>query len=452
MLRILRIVSPWERRPPVKRICRYCALLLALFLLGGCSGLSAEDLYRVPEGTEDYYNLQTALSRIMTDGYSYLTPASGSRREAIQRVDLDGDGVDEALVFLHSGDGGVQVYIFGKTGGEYLPAAVLDGAGSSVASVDYEDVAGDSGPEILLTCQVSGAVPQALQVYEYDGREARSLLNTGCSEYTLADLDGDGRQEIFCITETESAANACYYDGTEKGISGGGSLRLSFPCDGLRRLRMAGLSDGQQAMLVTGSPEDGTLITDVLVAAEDGLRRVTPRQAVLTLRSEADVYPADMDGDGAAEFPCREPYSGGGEESVPFIRWYGLSSGGRVSSRLLTCYNAGAGWYFSLPEQWDGTVSAGDVSTEEASGVSFYRLPEGKTGSASPERLLTVYCLRGGGRQSYVEAHGLTSLYSDGDVTYAVDLNDNAQVWEGTITLAQVSEMFHMIPAGSAKK
>jgi hypothetical protein len=47
-----------------------------------------------------------------------------------------------------------------------------------------------------------------------------------------------------------------------------------------------------------------------------------------------------------------------------------------------------------------------------------------------------------------VEEQGLTTLRSDSDVTYAVALNTEAQPWEGSITLAQVSEMFHSLRAG----
>ena len=214
---------------------RICLLLAVLLVLGGCSGLSAEELYRLPEATEDYYDLQEALSDVLAEGYNYLAPASGARQEPVQRTDLNGDGVDEAVAFFRSSaDGGVTIYIFSRENEVYVPSAVIEGTGSAVASVEYADLDGQGDLEIVLTYQVSEAVPQALQVYRYDENGAVILLNGSCSRYELADLDGDGLSELFCITGNggETPATVAYYDGQAGQLKRSDELRLSFGYDG----------------------------------------------------------------------------------------------------------------------------------------------------------------------------------------------------------------------------
>ena len=51
--------------------------------------MSIDELYCLPKASEDYYDLQEALSQALGNGLSYDAPASGARREPVQLVDLD---------------------------------------------------------------------------------------------------------------------------------------------------------------------------------------------------------------------------------------------------------------------------------------------------------------------------------------------------------------------------
>ncbi len=68
---------------------RLAAVLLALILLTGCSGLSYEDLYSLPRASDAYYDLQEALNAVLESGYNYCAPSSGPRQEPVQMTDLD---------------------------------------------------------------------------------------------------------------------------------------------------------------------------------------------------------------------------------------------------------------------------------------------------------------------------------------------------------------------------
>jgi hypothetical protein len=81
-----------------------------------------------------------------------------------------------------------------------------------------------------------------------------------------------------------------------------------------------------------------------------------------------------------------------------------------------------------------------DTATCTVNSVSFYHLTKaGKPG----DELLTVYTLRGESRQDYAETQELTILRSDTEVIFAVHLNEDAEPWEGSISMSQISEQFH---------
>jgi hypothetical protein len=416
------------------RLGRILAAALAILTLTGCSGMSYQELYCLPKATEDAYDLQEALSQVLEDGYNYLSPTSGLRQEPIQRMDLDGDGVSEAVAFFRSAsDGAVAVYIFDKADAEYLPTAVIEGAGLSVAAVEYADLDGCGAQELILTYQVSETVTQALQVYRYDGASAENIYTGSCSQYRLTDLNQDGRPELISLLSagSDSPATVESFDGQDKV-----TCALSFSYDNLTALQTGVLSDGTPAILVTGQAENP--VTDVFVNTDNFQPVETQGRALSTAQG---LLPTDVDGDGLFEFPVAEVLPGEDTDETVYVgtRWYSLSAEGKCRKKLLTYQDTEAGWTFTLPAEWDGKVLLKAAAPGTGiSAMSFYR-------ADNAERILTLYTVSGAGRQSYVENSQLAILHSYSDVTYGVDIHEAAETWPGTLTLAQVSEAFQVL-------
>ena len=74
----------------------------ALLLLGGCAFSGPEDLYAVPKAAEDYEKLQDQIDLIRNSNAEYAGPVSGSNTQPVQLMDLDGDGVQEAVAFFRT--------------------------------------------------------------------------------------------------------------------------------------------------------------------------------------------------------------------------------------------------------------------------------------------------------------------------------------------------------------
>jgi len=81
-----------------RKICLMVLTLCAALLLSGCAMRTVEEMYALPRRSEEYNHLQSAIDAAM-DGLSYSAPISGENQQTVQSADLDGDGVDECLVF-----------------------------------------------------------------------------------------------------------------------------------------------------------------------------------------------------------------------------------------------------------------------------------------------------------------------------------------------------------------
>jgi hypothetical protein len=225
-----------------------------------------------------------------------------------------------------------------------------------------------------------------------------------------------------------------------------GQIRLGTAYDSLLSIQPGVLSDDVPALLVTAAQGEEQLLTEILTLDGDTLTQLASRTTDYV--QGQTLYPQDLDGDGQTEFPEAIPLKAYDSDTAAqsLVAWYSISSRDTVRKELLTYQDSG--WYLELPDSWETQVTAREdtqaTATCTVSSVSFYHLT--KSGRPGDE-LLTVYTLRGESRQDYAEAHGLTILRSDTEVIYAVYLNEDAEPWEGSLSMAQISDQFHSTQA-----
>lgn len=428
------------------------SMLLNLLIFSGCSGLNTEELYCLPEAPEAYYDLQEALSQELSTGLAYHAPASGTRREPVQLVDLNSDGVEEAVAFFRSTtDGAVKTYIFSNQDGVYETAAVIDCAGSAVASVEYADLTGSGDLELLISCQVSETVTQALQVCRYVEGEAVTLATISCSRYKLSDLDADGGRELLCFVDNGSeVCTMSYHRFREEQLVQEKEMKLSTSYSSILDMTELTLADGENALAVTAAYGEEQTIYEVLTLTEGQLTSLQPENDLLiseNLRGGV-LYPQDMNDDGLLEIPKVQtlPAYGEGAAAQSVVLWYSLDTESIGVLQAVTYHDFSSKWYLELPDVWQSEVLVKQNDTATAvssvSAATFYRLTEqGKAG----EELLTIYTLKGSDKQSFAEQQGINILYSDTEVIYAALLPEESDSWIGAMTMTQVSDGFHII-------
>ena len=103
---------------------------------------SPQDLYSLPQLPAEYTELNNCINQLLESGAEYAAPVSGSNIQPVQLEDLDGDGEEEALAFFRNSadEKPLKIYIF--TAGEqtYEQTAVIEGTGTSIYSIAYEDL------------------------------------------------------------------------------------------------------------------------------------------------------------------------------------------------------------------------------------------------------------------------------------------------------------------------
>ena len=140
----------------LRRTLVLLALVWMLAVLSGCSMpkliFNPEELYSLPELPVKYTELNNQINEILADGAEYAAPTLGTNIQPVQLVDLDGDGREEAVAFFRKAEDErpLKIYVFTTVQDSYEQAALIEGTGTAISSIAYEDLDSDGWMELVI--------------------------------------------------------------------------------------------------------------------------------------------------------------------------------------------------------------------------------------------------------------------------------------------------------------
>lgn len=413
-------------------IAKTALLFVMLFVLSSCSQYSADNLYAPPKGSDEYGRLQEQIDVFLNSGASYSPPVSGSNRQAVQLEDLDGDGNDEALVFLNipSDSKPLKIYIYKEVRDGFTEVARLEGEGANLESIRYVDLNGDGSKEIVVGRQISTGI-EMLTVYSTRGLEITSLMSTDYEECTTCDFDGDGNHDLFVIrtSASDQSREAAVFKFNERGQSQSAAAKLSRSVQTVSRLRTTKLGDGKNAIIAEGRHTGGEYFTDIFYMDDDGALEGLSSENYRRLLRTVEIYAKDVNRDGAFEVPMLVPLAAQKTEEgddMPqsneqyIIKWQSFSSDGTMKL-VKSTYNSDEGWYLEVPETWEGAVSVRNA--EYALGERAVVFSAVGTDGQYRDFLI-IYTLTAEDRAQRSRVDGRFVLSNDGEKIFAAKIQD----------------------------
>lgn len=429
-----------------KTVRALVAAALCILLTGCAASVSTEQLYALPRLPAEYESLEEQIKDLLADGAEHVAPSAGSNLQSVQMVDLDGDGVEEAVAFLRKAtdEKPMKIYFFKSDGESYERFALIEGTASSLYSIAYTDLDGDGQREILVGYK-SGTEVQVLSVYTLRGGEMLNLLTTAYARYAVSDLDGDGRQEltVFYNGEENRCMADCYVWNSRE-LSCLSTLELSFAASELSRVTAGTLADGVSALFVTGVTDNSVAAYDILTVKNGVLKNLLQNTATPVVDGGfrfLSLYPTDADGDGALEVPEPVAFPTLGEEGETNYRilWRAYDSSGNGTIACRTFHNATDGWSLTLPEAWDESVSLLRTKTENENAVLFFRCDNDEC-----QPVLEICVLTGSAREEHALRGDRFVLARQVETVYTAELLP-CDDWSGAIDEASVREGFSLI-------
>lgn len=429
----------------MKRICLVLAAFLAALLLSGCALRTVEDMYSLPKRPESYNHLQSAIDAQM-EGLAYSAPQSGENQQTVQMADLTGDGVAEYLVFARSeSEDPMRVLVIaqGDDGCHLLDTICCQG--TAFDRVEYVDIDGQPGMELVLGRQLSNQLQGNVSVYSFQSGSAEQLLSGSYSEFLTCDLDGDDIFELFVLRNGESSADrgvALLYRWENDQLERSSEVDLSGPAMDVKRIMASKLHGGIPAVYVASSADGNAIVTDVFAMKDGEFTNISfsneSGTSVRTLRNYY-VYADDIDDDGILELPSlitlASDYERGSQNQY-LIRWFSLDLEGNEVDKMYTFHSFSGGWYLQLDDSWATQLSM----VQRQSGYYFSIWD---SASRSNRQVFTVYALTGQNRDTEAVEEGKFVLYRTEGVVYAGKLESVAG--EYGITQENLINAFRLI-------
>lgn len=430
-----------------KRMMFLAIATLAALLFTGCTMRTVEEMYALPKRSEFDDRFQATIDMAMV-GLSYSAPLSGENQQTVQMADLDGDGVDEYLIFAKgNSDKPLHVLVFRQQeDGGCVLFEVIQSNGSAFEQVEYVQFDDVPGCELVVGRQVSDQVLRSVSVYSFsDGGAEMQLLN-GYSKFLTCDLDENGYSELMVFRPGEAETDrgmAVLYSYADGRIGRSVETGLSSDTSNIRRITTGRLEDGTPAVYVASTVDESAIVTDIFALKEDRLTNVAfsteAETSIRTLRNYY-VYAEDIDGDGILELPSlitmKPVVLWQDDEQSTLLRWFAMDVDGWEYDKMYTYHDFLGGWYLQLNGDWA-------QRTAVVQGDNTYTFYVWDKEFRQPTPVFTIYVLTGSLRDSEATQGGRFALYRAEDIVYAARLEENAATYG--ITKDELINSFRLV-------
>lgn len=425
-------------------------MLAAAMLLSGCSVpqlvVNPEELYRLPELPVKYTELNSLINEILAGGAEYAAPTAGTNIQAVQLVDLDGDRQQEAVAFFRepTAEKPLKIYVFTASGDSYSQTALVEGSGTGIYSIVYNDLDNDGRQELIVGWRVT-AEQQVLEVYKYQPGGYESLVRTNCVKYITADMEQDGRQELIVLRANEEGEGiADYYSWHEDGrLASQPPARISVTMAELSQQGQVSsgmLMGGVPALFVTGITGVPLAITDILTVRNGELSNIVLSEAFgvsTEIAIFSTLYPTDINNDGVTEVPrpVQQMQQAGAHQAVA---WYQYDMEGDAAECVWTYHVVEDGWYLQMPEAWREEVYAERTTATDEASLTFYIRDSGQP-------FLRISSFTGSNREVKAVRGNQFLLSRQQETIYTAELLEANETWKHGATADQVREAFSLI-------
>ena len=401
------------------------SVLLAVLLLCGCAPRTVEELYRLPKRSEDYKHLQSAIDSVMGN-LDYCAPLNGEHLQTVQMADLDGDGVEEYLLFAKGSDEKpLRILIFRESEDRYVLSDTIQSAGAAFDVVEYARVDDRPGYELIVGHQVSEQIQRSVMVYSFVDGKAVSLLNSNYTKFVTCDLNADGRTGLLVLRPGENSEQNgvaevyAYMNGVMERSNQAG---MSEPVEQVKRIITGKIHGGYPAVYVASAVDENAIITDVFTLVDNRFQNISFSNEsgtnIQTLRNYY-VYADDIDEDGVVELPAlinmHIPAGTNATSMQYLIRWYAMTTTGKEVEKKYTFHNFQGGWYITLNSEWAHRVAV----VQQGNTYEFY-LWDALFQSA--QKMMTIYMLTGDDREAQAITDNRFVLHREDSVIYAANL------------------------------
>lgn len=337
----------------MKKIVAFSLLAVMLcFMLSSCSSntmlKSVNDLLAPPLYYSEYKELVKCFKKDVGSDTSFCNPYNGEHRSAINLDDIDNDGKEEAIILYKSSslDLVPRLHIFDDDGNGWKSITDIGGYGDGVDKLIVTDLDSDGIKELIITWSSTGSAGFNLSVIHADKNSPKykEISNEFCFISDVLDVDSDGKDEIFFITQS-SHPGILHRTAKLIKLSRGeivilGEAKADSNISGYSSIKTEKLTESSPLKIYLDAFKgENQMITELIYWNSETLSLEAPffdeesMANSATLRNEK-IECRDINNDGSLEIPVQTGFDSGFQnidsESVSLTLWIDYENGEEI--------------------------------------------------------------------------------------------------------------------------
>ena len=380
-------------------------LTLCVFFCSGCSDINFSDgtLIRPPRATGDKAEIQDIITEEAGGSYTLKYPQNGDYRSAI--IMYESKQITECAIALYSteNDANMHVSIIKYNGEKWECAGTFSNSGAGVDCVMFNDINGDKKDEIIIGWSTYNSNLKTLTAYTFGNNGIREMtIDDTYDEMVITDITGNNVKDIILFSlstsDAPSTAKLLQYSEQEKRPIGKYSLELDSNITRFSNIMVGNVDEDKNGTIIEGEKSGGVFATQVIYFNDKENALVNPlvtvnNNTVSNVTTRKDIIVSrDVDDDGIIEVPVVTQMSASENDDISTIcsitSWKQLATEENIlETDMNTVINYTDGYYFIMPEKWNGTVTA--KTDPDNRQMTFY-IWSTNTNSIG-DKLLTIY-------------------------------------------------------------
>lgn len=343
----------------MKKLRIFACLVCILLTLSSCriSNFDTDALLTPPQMNAANQQIQKALAAAVGADYELVYPKSGVYQNAIISVDVNGNGVNEAICFYTAGnEKKVSFTVLENTKNGWAAKSMTGSQSESVDFVDFFDYNGDGAKELVVGWQYLMGDEKALEVFAYNNSNISSVftgLYSNCTVFESALV-------LISRNTTGKTATASIIGqkGKELDIVGTASLNSSITSIvGVQSSRINDL----YAIFIDEQIENQLYSTEVLTVNPSlELTNISSKITTLTTR-KSPVRCMDIDKNGIIDLPVEKAFSSYSisdkTENLYYFEWYGIGQNGELSNLFNAYVGSSEQFIIKLDKKWQDSIT-----------------------------------------------------------------------------------------------
>ncbi len=352
-----------------KVICAVLCIAVCLCLCScGVYSVDTNELLSTPRLTGKMYDIEKALKKSISGGYTLEYPKLGKKRSAVILEDVDGDKTKEAFVFYSVSDPEnkyMHLNIVEEENEKYKSKYDFKIVASSVEQIEFCDFNADGKKEIVVGFDVFGNNDKTLVAFRYENGKLYELMTNEYTGFLCCDLIGNGKNQLLIqkITAKDNTNTATLFGFNNKGFSKVSSCNLDGNVSAISNTVLSNLSTGEPAVYIDEIKGVGA-ITEVLFVSKgmlvNPLLNMDDKGGTMKMLRLAGIPIADINNDKIPEIPVAMTLPNADKnssETLDYIKWCSFN-GEMLTVKRIDLVNVIDGYSLIVPARWVGNIAA----------------------------------------------------------------------------------------------